>query len=227
MLINLQNISKHYVNPQTGKKQEVLKDISLTVEKGESIAIVGPSGSGKSTLLNIIGTLDKPNEGKVNLNGIEISSLNDNKLSELRNKDIGFVFQMHHLLDQLTLLENVLLPTIPLKDKRLKDSASERAMELLNNVGLEGKTHQRPGQLSGGECQRTAVVRALINQPKLLLADEPTGSLDGESAKQLGDILIKLNKEHELALIVVTHSLELAERMGKVYELIDGRLIEK
>ncbi len=227
MLIHLQNISKHYENPQTGKKQEVLKDISLIVEKGESIAIVGPSGSGKSTLLNIIGTLDKPDEGKVSLNGSEINSLNDNKLSELRNQDIGFVFQMHHLLDQLTLLENVLLPTIPLKDKGLKDSALERAMELLKSVGLEGKTHQRPGQLSGGECQRTAVVRALINQPKLLLADEPTGSLDGESAKQLGDILIKLNKEHELALIVVTHSLELAERMGKVYELIDGRLIEK
>lgn len=186
MLVQLQNISKSYVNPQTGNKQVVLKDISLAVEKGESIAIVGPSGSGKSTLLNIIGTLDKPNEGKVSLNGSEINSLDDNKLSELRNKDIGFVFQMHHLLDQLTLLENVLLPTIPLKDKELKDSAPKRAMELLKSVGLEGKTHQRPGQLSGGECQRTAVVRALINQPKLLLADEPTGSLDGESGKTIG-----------------------------------------
>jgi lipoprotein-releasing system ATP-binding protein len=227
MLIQLQNISKHYENPQTGNKHEVLKDITLTVEKGESIAIVGPSGCGKSTLLNIIGALDKPSDGSANINGSDINSLRDSDLSILRNKDIGFVFQMHHLLDQLTLLENVLLPTVPLKDKELKDSASERAMELLKSVGLEGKTHQRPGQLSGGECQRTAVVRALINQPKLLLADEPTGSLDGESAKQLGDILIKLNKEHELALIVVTHSLELAERMGKVYELIDGKLIGK
>jgi len=227
MLVELQNISKYYKNPQTGNKQEVLKDISLTIEKGESVAIVGPSGCGKSTLLNIMGTLDKPSGGTARLNGSEINSLNDNELSELRNKDVGFVFQMHHLLDQLNLLENVLLPTIPLKDKKIKESASERAMELLKSAGLEDKIHQRPGQLSGGECQRTAVVRALINQPQLLLADEPTGSLDAESAKQLGDILIKLNKEYQLALVVVTHSQELAERMSKVYELVNGQLIEK
>ena len=206
MLVELQNVSKYYENPQTGNTQEVLKDISLTMEKGESIAIVGPSGCGKSTLLNIIGTLDKPSSGIASLNGNKINSLNDNELSELRNKDVGFVFQMHHLLEQLNLLENVLLPTIPLKDKKLKESAHQRAMDLLKSVGLEYKISQRPGQLSGGECQRTAVVRALINQPKLLLADEPTGSLDSDSAKQLGDILIKLNKEYQLALVVVTHS---------------------
>lgn len=227
MLINLQNISKHYKNLQTGDKQEVLKDISLSVQKGESIAIVGPSGCGKSTLLNIIGTLDKPSGGRAMIYNLDINSLGDSELSELRNKDIGFVFQMHHLLDQLNLLENVLLPTIPIKDEKLKKTAKDRAMELLNSVGLENMIYQRPGQLSGGECQRTAVVRALINKPKLLLADEPTGSLDAESAKKLGDILIKLNKEYDLALIVVTHSLELAERMGKVYELVNGKLIEK
>ena len=227
MLVELQNVSKYYENPQTGNTQEVLKDISLTMEKGESIAIVGPSGCGKSTLLNIIGTLDKPSSGIASLNGNKINSLNDNELSELRNKDVGFVFQMHHLLEQLNLLENVLLPTIPLKDKKLKESAHQRAMDLLKSVGLEYKISQRPGQLSGGECQRTAVVRALINQPKLLLADEPTGSLDSDSAKQLGDILIKLNKEYQLALVVVTHSHELAERMSKVYELVNGKLVEK
>jgi len=227
MLVELESVSKHYENPQTGNKQEVLKDISIAIKKGESIAIVGPSGCGKSTLLNIIGTLDRPSSGKVSLNGDDINSLNDNELSELRNKDIGFVFQMHHLLDQLNLLENVLLPTIPLKDKALKESAHERAMNLLKSVGLDDKIHQRPGQLSGGECQRTAVVRALINQPRILLADEPTGSLDAESAKQLGDILVQMNKEHQLALIVVTHSQELAERMDKVYELVNGQLIEK
>lgn len=227
MLLELQSISKHYENPQTGAKHEVLKDISLTVENGETIAIVGPSGCGKSTLLNIIGTLDKASGGKALVNDVDTNSLGDNQLSELRNKDIGFVFQMHHLLDQLNLLENVLLPTLPLKGKNLKEKAKERAMGLLREVGLEDKIHQRPGQLSGGECQRTAVVRALINQPKLLLADEPTGSLDAESASLLGDILIALNKEHDLALIVVTHSLELAKRMGKVYELIDGKLVEK
>lgn len=227
MLVELQNVLKYYENPQTGNTQEVLKDISLTMEKGESIAIVGPSGCGKSTLLNIIGTLDKPSSGIASLNGNKINSLNDNELSELRNKDVGFVFQMHHLLEQLNLLENVLLPTIPLKDKKLKESAHQRAMDLLKSVGLEYKISQRPGQLSGGECQRTAVVRALINQPKLLLADEPTGSLDSDSAKQLGDILIKLNKEYQLALVVVTHSHELAERMSKVYELVNGKLVEK
>lgn len=225
MLIQLQNISKHYENPETGAKQEVLKDISLTIEKGESIAIVGPSGCGKSTLLNIIGTLDKPNNGSAVINGKDISSLNDTELSEVRNKEIGFVFQMHHLLEQLNLMENVLLPTIPLKNKNLKNGANERALELIKSVGLENNIHQRPGQLSGGECQRTAVVRALINQPKILLADEPTGSLDAKSAEQLGDLLVKLNKERQVALIVVTHSQELANRMDKTYQLIDGKLV--
>jgi lipoprotein-releasing system ATP-binding protein len=227
MLIQLQNISKHYENPQTGIKQEVLNDISLSVEKGESIAIVGPSGSGKSTLLNIMGTLDNPSSGVVSINGREVNSLNDNQLAEVRNKNIGFVFQMHHLLDQLNLMENVLLPTIPLKDKTLKEDASKRAMTLLESVGLADKIHQRPAQLSGGECQRAAVVRALINQPQIILADEPTGSLDANSANQLGDVLTKLNTEYNVALVVVTHSLELANRMSVVYELVNGKLIKK
>jgi len=227
MLIQLQNISKNYQNLQTGIKQDVLNDISLNIEKGESIAIVGPSGAGKSTLLNIMGTLDKPNKGKVNINEININTLDDKQLAEIRNKNIGFVFQMHHLLEQLNLLENVLLPTIPLNDKHLKKSARERALQLLKSIGLEDKLYSHPSQLSGGECQRAAVIRALINQPEIVLADEPTGSLDANSANQLGELLTKLNTDYGVALVIVTHSQELASKMSKVYELQNGQLIAK
>ncbi len=225
MLINLQNIFKYYENYESNIRRNVLKDISLQINIGDSLAIVGPSGSGKSTLLNILGTLDTPSTGKVHLNGEEIQSFNNNKLSEIRNRKIGFIFQMHHLLPQLNLLENVLLPTIPIKDKLYKISAQKRAMELLEIVGLADKIHQRPGQLSGGECQRTAVIRAVINQPELILADEPTGSLDKESAGHLAEILGKLNKDFQVALVLVTHSMELAQKMETVYELSDGHLI--
>jgi len=227
MLINLQNISKYYQNPVSNIRREVLKDISLQINRGNSLAILGPSGSGKSTLLNILGTLDSPSSGKVYLNGQEMHSLNNNQLSEIRNRKIGFVFQMHHLLSQLNLLENVLLPTLPIHDKIYRNSAQKRAMELLESVGLADKIHQRPGQLSGGECQRAAVIRALINQPELVLADEPTGSLDKESAAQLAEILSKLNTDFQVALVLVTHSIELAINMETVFELSDGNLILK
>jgi len=227
MLINIQNISKYYENPTSNIRRDVLRDISLQIKHGDSLAIVGPSGSGKSTLLNILGTLDTPSSGKVYLNNEEIHSLNNSQLSEIRNRKIGFVFQMHHLLAQLNLLENVLLPTLPIPDKSYRNLAPKRAMELLESVGLADKIHQRPGQLSGGECQRAAVIRALINQPELILADEPTGSLDKESAGHLAEILGKLNKDFQVALVLVTHSIELAQKMDTVYELSDGQLILK
>ncbi len=224
MLIDLQNISKYYENPGTTIRRNVLKGISLQVNHGDSLAIVGPSGSGKSTLLNIMGTLDSPNSGKVYLNGQEIHSLNNNQLSEIRNRKIGFVFQVHHLLAQLNLLENVLLPTLVIQDKELRKNSEKRAMELLDSVGLADKIQQQPGQLSGGECQRAAVIRALINQPELILADEPTGSLDRSSAAHLAEILGKLNKDFKVAMVLVTHSMELARQMEAVYELSDGCL---
>jgi ABC-type lipoprotein export system ATPase subunit len=172
-----------------------------------------------------MGTLDAPSSGKVWLNHTEITTLSEPKLAEIRNQKIGFVFQIHHLLPQLNLLDNVLIPTIPQKDKTKKKAAVARAKELLHTVGLSDKVHQLPGQLSVGECQRAAVVRALINQPELILADEPTGSLDHDNALLLGDLLSKIQKEYSLAMVLVTHSLELANRMDTTYKLVNGKLI--
>ena len=224
-MIELNNITKSYKNAANTEVRQVLDGISLKIQTADSIAIMGPSGCGKSTLLNILGTLDKTNSGEVFMNGEDISGFSMDKLAEIRNRKIGFVFQSHHLLPQLNLIENVLLPTLVLTDKKLKNSAHQRAMDLLKMVGLEDKIHQFPGQLSGGECQRTAVVRALINQPEILLADEPTGSLDADSAGQIGDLLLKINLEQKIAIVLVTHSLELAGKMQKVYSLKKGKLV--
>lgn len=224
MIIELENIFKSYQNNSTSSQYKVLDNISLKINSGDSIAIVGPSGCGKSTLLNILGTLDKPSLGIIKIDNDDISKFNDKKLAEIRNQKIGFVFQLHHLLPQLNLLENVLLPTLILKDSKLKEAAKIRAFELLKSVGLEEKIKQYPGQLSGGECQRTAVVRALVNQPEIILADEPTGSLDQESAEQIGELLSKINKEQNVALVFVTHSLELANKMKVIYKLNNGKL---
>jgi lipoprotein-releasing system ATP-binding protein len=224
MLLELKNISKVYVRPGTEIKNEVFNDISLQIEIGETIAIVGPSGSGKSTLLNIMGSLDKPSSGSVIFNGSDITSYNDIQMAQFRNLQIGFVFQLHHLLPQLNLLENVLLPVLPQKDKSRQQAAKERAMQLIERVGLKDQIYQRPSQLSGGECQRTALVRALINQPKLLLADEPTGSLDHENAVEMIKLLMEINKEQGVAIVLVTHSLELAGKMQKVFTLRNGKL---
>ncbi|EEF60551.1 ABC transporter related-protein [Pedosphaera parvula Ellin514] len=205
---------------------EVLKGVSLEVKGGESLAIIGPSGSGKSTLLNVIGTLDRPASGLVALAGEDLSQLNDVQLASVRNNRIGFIFQAHYLLPQCTVLENVLVPTLPGGKSDSREKAPERAQRLLKRVGLGDRTHHRPGQLSGGERQRTAVVRALINQPQLLLADEPTGSLDRASAQELATLLLELNREEGVTLIVVTHALDLAHKMGRVLELNDGRLTQ-
>jgi lipoprotein-releasing system ATP-binding protein len=224
MLAELRQITKYYEQPGSGIHNQVLDDISLQISDNERIAIVGPSGSGKSTLLNILGTLDRPTSGKVFLENQLIEQMDDNRLAEIRNTFIGFVFQMHHLLPQLTLLENVLLPFLPQKDKAILKSSTELALHLINRVGLSKQLHQFPSQLSVGECQRTAVVRALINQPRLLLADEPTGSLDAANAEQLATLLSDLNHEQNVALVIVTHSMELAGKMDKIYQLREGKL---
>jgi len=224
MLLELKNISKTYQSPSGSETRTVLDDLSMEVKAGESIAILGPSGSGKSTLLNIIGSLDKPTRGKVILDGQNLSELDDNQLAVIRNKKIGFIFQLHHLLPQCTVLENILIPT--LTDSKQKENVNfeERAMELLERINLESHADHRPAQLSGGEQQRVAVVRAMIHQPPLLLADEPTGSLDQNSAENLAQILMALNREEQVTLIVVTHSEKLAGHMGRIYNLNDGKL---
>ena len=225
MLAELQHITKHYEQPGSLIRNQVLYDISLQIEDNERIAIVGPSGSGKSTLLNILGTLDSASSGKVILNNELIEQVSEIRLSEIRNTFIGFVFQMHHLLPQLTLLENVLLPLLPQKDKNILKSAHERALHLIERVGLSEHRQKYPAQLSVGECQRTAVIRALVTQPRLLLADEPTGSLDSANANQLATLLTELNREQKVALVLVTHSMELASKMDRIYQLREGRLI--
>jgi len=222
MLLEITNLSKNYLSPDGEVTIPILKNISLNADKGESIAIVGPSGSGKSTLLNLIGTLDKPSSGTVLLNGQDVTAVTDVEVATIRNRQIGFVFQQHHLLPQCTVLENVLMPTLPQKSSA---GATERAKQLLDRVGLSQRLDHRPGQLSGGECQRAAVVRALINQPLLVLADEPTGALDARTSCELSQLLVDVNKELETTLIVVTHSTELAARMSQQYELLDGKLL--
>jgi lipoprotein-releasing system ATP-binding protein len=225
MIIELNNVYKSYNNNSQSVQRNVLEGIFLTVNMNDSIAVTGISGCGKSTLLNLLGTLDKPSSGIIKINNDNITGLNDKQLSEIRNRKIGFVFQLHHLLPQLNLIENVLLPTLVVNNRKLKDTARSRAMDLINMAGLTDKINQYPGQLSGGECQRTAVVRALINQPEIILADEPTGSLDQDSAGQIADLLVKINKEQYVALVIVTHSMELADKMNIKYKLSKGRLL--
>ena len=224
MLLELRNISKKYEIPSGEGQTTVLRDISLQITQGESVAVVGPSGSGKSTLLNIIGALDKPTSGVVTFAGKNLADLDDAELSQIRNQEIGFVFQLHHLLPQCTVFENVLIPTIPPRLEKKDEDVQERARNLLGGVGLEKHKDYFPAQLSGGEMQRVAVIRALINRPKLVLADEPTGSLDRESSENLGQLLVKVNKEEGTTLITVTHSIEIARLMDKVYRLQDGIL---
>jgi ABC-type lipoprotein export system ATPase subunit len=224
MLLELRNISKKYEIPSGEGHTTILRDVSLQITQGESVAVVGPSGSGKSTLLNIIGALDKPTSGVVTFAGKNMADLDDAELSQIRNQEIGFVFQLHHLLPQCTVFENVLIPTIPPGLEKKDEDVQERARNLMGRVGLEKHKDYFPAQLSGGEMQRVAVIRALINRPKLVLADEPTGSLDRESSDNLGQLLVKVNKEEGTTLITVTHSIEIARLMDKVYRLQDGIL---
>lgn len=224
MLLEFKDVVKDYGQVPGQPPVVVLNRLSFQLADGESMAIVGPSGSGKSTLLNIIGALDTPSAGQVLLDGRDLSTCRDRDLAVLRNQTIGFVFQAHHLLPQLNLLENVLVPTLAGRGPARAADHEARARQLLQRVGLAGRLAHRPGQLSGGECQRVAVVRALINRPKLLLADEPTGALDQRNALELADLLVELNREEKVALVLVTHWRELAARMRTVYELAEGKL---
>ena len=220
VVLRLENVYKQYESEDCSPVK-VLKGISFTVKRGNSIAIVGPSGCGKSTLLNILGSLDSPTSGNIQLDGQELANLSEPELATVRNQKIGFIFQSHHLLPQCSVLENVLVPTLAEKGKASFD-AIERAKQLLERSGLEHRLTHRPSQLSGGECQRVAVVRALINQPSLILADEPTGALDYSNAESMTELLVKLNLEDKATLIVVTHSTELAAKMGATYKLQNG-----
>ena len=226
-MLELINVEKSYPSPADTGSALVLKDIMLRVEKGQAIAIVGPSGCGKSTLLNIIGALDHPTSGRVLFDGKDLAGMNDIELAGIRNREIGFVFQLHHLLPQCTVLENVLVPTLAEKNRTKSSEAKERAVNLLERVGLKDWLLHRPGQLSGGQRQRVAVVRALINQPKLLLADEPTGSLDEHAAQNIAELLVELNRSEQVTLILATHSIKLAENTGRVLELRNGMLTHR
>ena len=203
----------------------ILRGLDLFLTRGEALAITGPSGSGKSTLLYILGALDTPSSGRVSLDGKSPFELNEAGQSNFRNQHVGFIFQDHHLLPQCTVLENVLIPMLA---GRGADSAAEqRGKELLTRVGLQERLNHLPAQLSGGERQRVAVCRALINQPVLILADEPTGNLDRVTAESVGSLLLDLNREFNTILICVTHSPELAGRFPRHCELKDGRLVEQ
>lgn len=219
--INLEAICKSY----DLHGNAVLKDLSIKIEQEESVVITGPSGSGKSTLLNIIGTLDSADSGKVELDGKDLSQLSERERAALRLREIGFVFQLHYLLPQCTVMENVLVPTLPKNAEIPSADAGKRAEALLAKLGLNERMHHRPGQLSGGERQRVAVARALINRPRLLLADEPTGSLDRKAADELAHLLIDINREEKVTLVTVTHSPDLARQMGRQLKLIDGKLV--
>ena len=224
-LIELKSVSKSYTDPGSGASVPVLRDVSLAIEPGESVAIVGPSGCGKSTLLNILGTLDEPDEGEVIFEGVSLRGTSSEKLSALRSQKIGFIFQLHHLMPQCTVLENVLLPTLALSkaNNPVRQSGS-RAEQLLAAIGLADRAAWKPAQLSGGERQRVAVVRALINEPRLILADEPTGALDEKNADSLTALLLDLQKQTGTSLVMVTHHPAQAAKMGRVLRIHEGKI---
>ena len=217
----VQELTKDY--PGATGTLHILAGAELTMKRGESVVVTGPSGSGKSTLLYVLGALDTPTAGSVSLGGTDPFSLSTAEQADFRNREIGFVFQDHHLLPQCSVLENVLIPTLA---GGADDGVDERARQLLDRVGLAERITHRPGQLSGGERQRVAVCRALINDPLLLLADEPTGNLDQKTADSIGSLLLEVAQEQSTMLICVTHSLELAGRFPRRYELSEGKLVE-
>ncbi|MCC6908063.1 MAG: ABC transporter ATP-binding protein [Phycisphaerales bacterium] len=226
-LLRAIHVCKQYPGPAGGEPLRVLADVSLQVDRGGSIAIVGPSGCGKSTLLNILGALDAPTTGEVWCGAQRIDKLAPRDSAAFRRDRIGFIFQMHHLLPQCTAIENVLIPTLARGRAARDAAANQRAEQLLADVGLGERLHHLPGQLSGGECQRIAVVRALINEPDLILADEPTGSLDGDTARDVWAMLARMCSERQVALIAVTHARPLAEQLDRLIELRGGALADR
>ena len=203
---------------------DVLKGVDLDVGPGENLVILGPSGSGKSTLLYILGTLEQASAGSLKIDGRSPETLNEVELAAFRNRTVGFVFQDHHLLPQYSVIQNVLLPVLAADDPS-GDSPQQRARELIEAVGLSGRSHHKPAQLSGGERQRAAIARAMINAPSVLLCDEPTGNLDRATAEVVGDLLFEMSAREGSSLVVVTHSLELADRFASRCELRDGELV--
>jgi lipoprotein-releasing system ATP-binding protein len=220
-VLQLQNIYKSFQH--SGTLIEVLKGVDLLVSRGESVAITGASGVGKSTLLNIMGTLEPPTKGIVQFENQNVHELNETSLCRLRNREIGFVFQFHHLLPEFDALENTTMPALIARSNRKQ--AREMAKQILTKVGLKDRVHHRIGELSGGEQQRVAIARALIMRPKVLLADEPTGNLDRITGEGIIDLLLKLNKEEGLTMVIATHNLRLANRMSQEREIVDGRLL--
>jgi lipoprotein-releasing system ATP-binding protein len=234
--LNVSNVTKEFKTPYN--RVEVLRGVTLALQAGESLAITGPSGSGKSTLLHLIGTLEEPTSGTITLDGKNPFDLGEAELARFRNRTIGFIFQEHHLLPQYSVLENVLIPTMAFPAEKVGKKAGEkagekpaekpadkpedRARELLDRVGLDHRLDHRPAELSGGERQRVAVARALINEPRLLLCDEPTGSLDPSNAAGVAELLMELHQAEATILILVTHSLDLARLAGRQLELREG-----
>lgn len=218
-VLELKGLSRWY--GEEGNRVDVLKGCDLRIEAGTSVAIVGPSGSGKSTLLHVAGLLDRPDQGQVLVDGVDIAKLNDDKVAGLRNATCGFVYQFHHLLREFTALENVTMPALIGGRK----NNTERATKLLEAVGMGHRVEHLPNQLSGGEQQRVAIARALMNQPKLLLADEPTGNLDPHTAEDVVDMLFGLIKNEGMSALIVTHNMELAERCDVVLRMDEGHLL--
>lgn len=221
-MIEVARVSKSYDTP--AGPVAVLRELDLRVGAGETVAIVGPSGSGKTTLLNLLGALDQPSAGSITVDDVALGSLDQEAAARFRNRSIGFIFQLHYLLPQCSVLENVLVPRLAGGWEEDVATTRARAESLLEQVGLVDRASHRPWQLSGGEQLRVAIARALINQPKLILADEPTGSLDPSTGERVADLLLRTNEAAGVALVVVTHNPALAARMRATYRLVDGRL---
>ena len=216
-MIKANNIHKSY------GKLHVLKGVDVQIEQGEFVSIVGKSGAGKTTLLHILGTLDKSDKGQLTLNGRDVSDLSPKKLAEFRNQEIGFVFQFHHLLPEFTALENVMMPA--LINKQSEQASSKRAKELLDYLRLTDRIQHKPAELSGGEQQRVAVARALMNQPSIVFADEPSGNLDSVSSKELHQLLFDLRKDFNQTFVIVTHNQELAQMSDRILTMQDGLIV--
>ena len=222
-MIEVSQVSKTYESP--AGPVAVLRELDLQVAAAETVAIVGPSGSGKTTLLNLLGALDQPTSGSLKVDGVELGALDPAAAARFRNRSIGFIFQLHYLLPQCTVLENVLVPRLAGDWEEAARTTRARAESLLEQVGLQDRMLHLPFQLSGGEQLRAAIARSLINQPKIILADEPTGSLDPATGERIADLLLRTNEAAHVALVVVTHNPGLAQRMQKTYRLTAGRLV--